>query len=104
MAENHKNPLNSASNPSRTTRRRFSHSEKLRIVEAADRCTKPGELGLLLRREGLYSSHLVFVFGQAGVDGVCEFTQRLRQKINHRLTARFDMRRNDLNARTRAFV
>ena len=49
MAENHKNPLNSASNLSRTTRRRFSYSEKLRIVEAADRCTKPGELGLLLR-------------------------------------------------------
>ena len=42
----------------RTTRRRFSHSEKLRIVQAADRCTKPGELGLLLRREGLFSSHL----------------------------------------------
>ena len=58
MAENHKNPLNSASSLPRTTRRRFSHSEKLRIVEAADRCTKPGELGLLLRREGLYSSHL----------------------------------------------
>ena len=49
MAENHKNPLNSASNLPRTTRRRFSYSEKLRIVEAADRCTKPGELGLLLR-------------------------------------------------------
>ena len=62
MAENQKNPLNSASNSSRTTRRRFSHSEKLRIVEAADRCTKPGtkpgELGVLLRREGLFSSHL----------------------------------------------
>jgi len=57
MAENHKNRLNSASNLPRTTRRRFSHSEKLRIVEAADRCTKPGELELL-RREGLFSSHL----------------------------------------------
>ena len=30
---------------------------RLRILEEADRCTK-GELGLLLRREGLYSSHL----------------------------------------------
>ena len=50
MAELPKNRLNSASNLPRTTRWRFSHSEKLRIVEAADRCTKPGELGLLLRK------------------------------------------------------
>jgi len=33
-------------------------SHKLRILEEADRCTQPGELGQLLRREGLYSSHL----------------------------------------------
>ena len=40
------------------TRRRFSPSYKLRVVEEADRCTEPGEVGRLLRREGLYSSHL----------------------------------------------
>ena len=40
-------------------RRRFSAAYKLRIVEQADGCTKPGEIGALLRREGLYSSHLV---------------------------------------------
>ena len=39
-------------------RRRFAPSYKLRIVEEADRCTEPGEIGRLLRREGLYSSHL----------------------------------------------
>ena len=39
-------------------RRRFSDEYRLRILDEADRCTKPGELGLLLRREGLYSSHL----------------------------------------------
>ena len=39
-------------------RRRFSPSYKLRVVEEADRCTEPGEVGRLLRREGLYSSHL----------------------------------------------
>ncbi len=43
----------------RATRRRFGAAYKLRIVEEADRCTKPGEVGALLRREGLYSSHLV---------------------------------------------
>ena len=44
--------------PRKPTRRRFSAEYKLRILDEADRCTKPGELGLLLRREGLYSSHL----------------------------------------------
>jgi transposase-like protein len=39
-------------------RRRFTAKYKLSIVRAADACTKPGELGALLRREGLYSSHL----------------------------------------------
>src|SRR3989441_12858058 len=39
-------------------RRRFTAEYKRRIVREADRCTKPGEIGALLRREGLYSSHL----------------------------------------------
>ena len=42
----------------RAKRRRFSAADKLRVLEEADRCTKSGELGALLRREGLYSSHL----------------------------------------------
>jgi transposase-like protein len=40
------------------TRRQFSAQYRLRILEEADRCTEPGEVGRLLRREGLYSSHL----------------------------------------------
>ena len=39
-------------------RRRFAPSYKLRVVEETDRCTEFGEVGRLLRREGLYSSHL----------------------------------------------
>lgn len=39
-------------------RRRFTATYKLSIVRQADACTKTGELGALLRREGLYSSHL----------------------------------------------
>lgn len=39
-------------------RRRFSAEEKLRIVEEAEACTEPGEIGALLRREGIYSSYL----------------------------------------------
>ena len=39
-------------------RRRFTVEYKLQILQEADACMKPGELGALLRREGLYSSHL----------------------------------------------
>ena len=44
--------------PEKASRRRFDAAYKLRILEEADRCTEPGQLGELLRREGLYSSHL----------------------------------------------
>ena len=39
-------------------RRRFTADYKHRILQAADACTHAGEVGALLRREGLYSSHL----------------------------------------------
>ena len=39
-------------------RRSFSKAEKLRILAAADACVAPGDVGALLRREGIYSSHL----------------------------------------------
>lgn len=39
-------------------RRQFSPSERHRILSAADRCNKNGEIGALLRREGIYSSQL----------------------------------------------
>ncbi len=39
-------------------RRRFTAEYRLRILEEADRCAEAGEVGQLLRREGLYSSHL----------------------------------------------
>ena len=42
----------------RRQRRRFSAEEKARILKEADACTERGELGELLRREGIYSSHL----------------------------------------------
>ena len=44
--------------PAKAKRRSFSAEYKLRILEEADSCTEPGEIGALLRREGLYSSHL----------------------------------------------
>lgn len=43
----------------RPRRRTFTAEYRLAIVKEADACTKPGEIGALLRREGLYHSHLI---------------------------------------------
>jgi transposase-like protein len=42
----------------KATRRRFTVEYKRKIVREADACKAPGAVGALLRREGLYSSHL----------------------------------------------
>jgi len=42
----------------RAKRRRFTAEYKLQVLEEADACREPGEVAALLRREGLYSSHL----------------------------------------------
>src|SRR5271165_7604247 len=44
--------------PEKPVRRRFTAEYKLRILGEADRSTESGQLGAVLRREGLYSSHL----------------------------------------------
>jgi len=44
----------------RATRRKFTAKYKLQILEKADACTEAGEIGELLRREGLYTSHLTY--------------------------------------------
>ena len=54
-------PPVSAPNPEvepKAVRRRFSAQYKRSVLEQADRCTNLGDVGALLRREGLYSSHL----------------------------------------------
>lgn len=43
----------------RAVRRRFTAEYKLRILKEAESCTERGQLGALLRREGLYSSNLI---------------------------------------------
>ncbi len=45
--------------PERPVRRRFSAQYKLDILAEIDATTEPGSVGAILRREGLYSSHLV---------------------------------------------
>jgi len=49
----------------KATRRRFPAEYKSRILREAAACSKAGELGALLRREGLYSSHLTMWRKQA---------------------------------------
>ena len=67
--------------PEKASRRRFTAAYKLQMLEEADRCTKPGQLGELLRREGLYSSHLTTWRRQrdAGALGALEPKRRGRK-------------------------
>ena len=44
--------------PEKATRRRFSAEYKLNLLRQAEACQGAGDVGALLRREGLYSSHL----------------------------------------------
>jgi transposase len=44
--------------PAHRARRRFTTAYKLEILRKADGCTQPGQIGALLRKEGLYSSHV----------------------------------------------
>jgi transposase-like protein len=90
--------------PAKARRRRFSAEYKLAILREADACTQPGEIGALLRREGLYSSHLVDWRrqrdagalqalarrrGRAPADPVNVEVERLRRD-NQRLAAKLD--------------
>ena len=44
--------------PEKTARRKFTAAYKLRILKEAETCTVQGQIGALLRREGLYASNL----------------------------------------------
>ena len=44
--------------PEKAVRRNFTAAYKLRILKEAENCTEPGQMGALLRREGLYSSNI----------------------------------------------
>lgn len=51
--------------PEVAKRRRYTSEYKLKIIAEAEACTEPGQVGALLRREGLYSSHLTHWRNQA---------------------------------------
>ena len=56
--ESEKNGRQTPEVSEKASRRKYSAEYKLRILDEADRCVQPGQLGELLRREGLYSSLL----------------------------------------------
>jgi transposase-like protein len=62
----------------KATRRRFTAEYKRRILREADACTQSGELGALLRREGLYSSHLSSWRAQAARGELAGLTPKKR--------------------------
>ena len=64
-------------------RRSFSKAEKLRILADADACVAPGDIGALLRREGIYSSHLATWRKQRQLAGEALLVERKRgPKVN----------------------
>jgi transposase len=59
-------------------RRSFSKAEKLRILAAADPCTAPGDIGTLLRRDGIYLSHLATWREQRQIGGQAQLVEGKR--------------------------
>lgn len=59
-------------------RRSFSKAEKLRILAEADACVVSGDIGALLRREGIYSSHLATWRKQRQLAGEALLVERKR--------------------------
>lgn len=66
----------------RPKRRRFSAEYKARILGEAERCGRPGEIGALLRREGLYASHLITWRRQREKDGVAGLSRKRGRKAD----------------------
>lgn len=68
-------------------RRRFTAEYKLKVLGEADRCSKPGEIGALLRREGLYSSLLSTWRKQRDEGALHALSKRRGRKKSHPLQA-----------------
>jgi transposase len=62
----------------KATRRRFTGEYKRRILREAAACKGPGEVGALLRREGLYSSHLTYWRKEAARGELAALTPKKR--------------------------
>ena len=69
-------------------RRTYSAAEKLRILAEADACEKPGQLGSLLRREGLYGSSLASFRKQRDAGKLSRDLQQVSQQRRSHEAAR----------------
>ena len=78
--------------PEKAARRRFTAEYKLNILRQADHSRTAGEVGALLRREGLYSSHLTTWRRQrdAGILSALRPKQRGRKASRHALQPEVD--------------
>ncbi len=87
--------------PAKATRRRFSAKYKKDILQEADACKGiPGAIGRLLRREGLYSSHLTTWKKQSEEGKLAGLTPKKRgRKANHvnLLTAKVKILESEIN-------
>jgi transposase-like protein len=63
-------------------RRRFTAEYKARILREAERCTRSGEIGALLRREGSYSSHLITWRRQREQEGSAGLSRKRGRKAD----------------------
>lgn len=84
-------PMTGRPNPQvspRAPRRRFTAADKLRILAEADACDQPGQLGALLRREGLYSSTLASFRKQRDEGKLGRDPDQLRQQRREKEAAR----------------
>jgi len=72
----------------RATRRRFTAADKLRILAEADACNQSGQLGALLRREGLYSSSLASFRKQRDEGKLGKDPNQVRQQRRDKEAAR----------------
>ena len=68
------------------TRRKFSAEYKLKILQETDQC-KPGDIGAVLRREGLFSSHLASWRKEREIGQLQGLTPRRRGRKPHPLEA-----------------
>lgn len=66
----------------RPKRRRFTADYKARILREAEGCSRPGEIGALLRREGLYSSHLITWRRQREKEGAAGLSRKRGRKAD----------------------
>jgi transposase len=94
--------------PGRPRRRRFSPEYKLAILAEYDRLTEPGDKGALLRREGLYTSHIVEwrrareAGALAGLAGQGRARKRTPEQVELERVRRHNQRLEAELARTRA--